>query len=424
MGHSGCVTTATAADLAAPLAAYARRFHARAGDGHHVGSPLGAWLVLTLCGPADRGAARSALSRVLGCEIETAAATAAALLGEPHPLVAAAAAVWHREGFSSDALAGWQAGLPAAVATGTMPGQAQLDDWARQHSLGMIRSFPVTLTPDIVLMLATALATRVSWVLPFDLAPASALGQESRWATQLRQVLRTPARQDPSHQQFIAATQTAGDVAVHTAVAAGGLQVTSVAAAAGVPAADVLAAGYDLATAIAGGRELPRRSLFDLELGAGPLWTLTERSARTTAPGGREERCTAVLPAWSASSSLDLEQPGLGYGEAAAGLAGLLGLTDYGYQARQACAARYSRTGFEAAAVTALAVLLSAQIQPRGLIRTAELRFGHPFAVIAVATDDPEGEERDPRPGPWHGMPVFSAWITEPEEATADPPAA
>ena len=41
-----------------------------------------------------------------------------------------------------------------------------------------------------------------------------------------------------------------------------------------------------------------------------------------------------------------------------------------------------------------------------GLLRTAMLRFGHPYAVVAVAQGG----------GPWDGVPVFSAWITDPEE--------
>ena len=160
------------ADLAAPLAAYARRFHAAAGDGHHVASPLGGWLLLALCGPACTSEAGPELARLLGCAIETAAQTAASLLTHPHPLVSAAAAAWHRPGVMTDALSGWQAGLPAAVENGELRDQAYLDDWARRRTLGMIRRFPVKLTPDIALLLATALATRVSWAQPFDLAPA------------------------------------------------------------------------------------------------------------------------------------------------------------------------------------------------------------------------------------------------------------
>src|ERR1039458_2320011 len=131
---------------------------------------------------------------------------------------------------------GGEAGLPSAVATGVLRDQAQLDEWASQRSLGMIREFPLTMDPDTVLMLATAIATRVSWARPFELAAASELGPDSQWAARLRRVLRTPAVRDSGHQQFIAPTQAAGAVVVHTARATGGLLVTSVAAAPGAPA--------------------------------------------------------------------------------------------------------------------------------------------------------------------------------------------
>jgi hypothetical protein len=52
-----------------------------------------------------------------------------------------------------------------------------------------------------------------------------------------------------------------------------------------------------------------------------------------------------------------------------------------------------------------------------GRRRVAELRFGQPYAVAAVAIDPgPDGE-----PGPWHGVPVFSAWVTDPRDAAAEP---
>jgi hypothetical protein len=239
-------------------------------------------------------------------------------------------------------------------------------------------------------------------------APATDLGPLSPWASRLTRVLRTP--DGPGHQQFVAATEAAGDVVVHTARAQGGLLVTSVAAAPEAPAADVLAAAYDLAMAIAVGGAVARRSLFDLPVGDRPLWVITERRAAVKAADGREERCTAVLPAWSARSELDLSQPGLGFREAARAL-----VPGDPWQARQSVMARYTRTGFEAAAVTGMAVAMAMRVPRQGLLRTAQLRFGHPYAVVAVTADETG------RPGagssPWHGLPVFSAWVTDPQDA-------
>jgi hypothetical protein len=408
------MTTALTADVTAAVAGYARRLHQAAGECHHVASPLGAWLLLALCGPASSGTARAELAEVLGLDVEQAAAVASRLLSAPHPLVAAAAGVWRRQDVQTEALSRWLASLPGSVDAGVLTDQAALDDWARRSTLGLIDRFPVELTDKTMLMLATALATKISWVTPFDVAPAAALGPHSTWASTLSRVLRTP-RPGWWHTQFIAAVDNLGDVAVHTAKARDGLQVTSFAAKPGVPAAEVLAAACQLASASAAGRPVPRRSLFTLPLGAAPLWEITEQPAETTSPDGCEERCTAVLPAWSADSTHDLgRHPGLGFAAAAATLAALSGLDPFAFQARQAAVASYGRTGFEAAAVTAMFV---AQGMPRtrpGVLRTAELRFGHPYAVVAVTTDDNWSAGRRP----WEGLPVFSAWITQPEDAS------
>ena len=410
--------TLTAADVAVPVASYAQRLHAAAGYDHHVASPLGAWLLLALCGTAATGEARRRLDGTLGCDSGEAADLAAELLASPHPLVPAAAAAWFGDELA-DVAARWLAALPPSVPASPMPSQADLDEWVRRHTLRLIERFPGVPDPGLQLLVATALATRVSWDTPFALAPAAALGQFSPWAAGLSQVLRTP--DDYSHQQFVATTAAAGDVAVHTAWAssqmtattagdltvynsAHGVTVTSVAAAPGVPPGQVLAAAYELAPAVAARRELPRRSLFDLSLGDGPLWSISERRDVVTSPSEREEWCIAVLPAWSARSTLGLTPPGLGFDIAIPAL-----MPGQPWDVSQVALARYTRLGFEAAAVTTMAGG-GPPTQREGVVRRAELRFGHPYAVVAVAADS-SGR------GPWNGLPVFSAWVAEPSDA-------
>ncbi|MFN2565121.1 MAG: hypothetical protein ABR499_08960 [Gemmatimonadaceae bacterium] len=153
------------------------------------------------------------------------------------------------------------------------------------------------------------------------------------------------------HSQFIAATERAGDVAVHTVEAKEGVAVTSVIAERDVPPSDVLAAAHELAIAAASGREVAWRSLFDLPLGDSPLWTIEEYEAPMSRRGERAEWCMAVLPAWSAASTHDLARPSLGFPAAAAALGRLTGQANFDYAAAQSVVARYTRTGFVAAAV-------------------------------------------------------------------------
>src|SRR5579875_1689601 len=387
--------TVTAAEAAAPLAAYARRFHALTGGStHHVASPLGAWLLLALVGPASSGEERAALEEALGCD------------------PAGAAGLW--AGSLSGDLERWRSRLPAGVATGSIPSQDELDEWARRYTFGLIDRFPLD-TSTATVLLATALATKVSWQQPFELAPAGALGPSSTWRERVRSVLRTP--RGPGHQQFIAPTAGAGEVAVQAARAAGGLLVVSVAAAPEVPAGAVLAAAYEIAPRLALGERVPSRSLFDLAVGETPLWAITEQAAEVTGPDGREERCVAVLPAWSARSQLDLSDPSLGLAAAS----GVFDPVDP-WAARQAAMARFTREGFEAAAVTAVVRSASMIRGVPGLVRAAELRFGHPYAVVAVAIDGARDLAGAAGSGsavasPWNGVPVFSAWVAEPEDA-------
>ncbi|MFD2767043.1 hypothetical protein [Micromonospora eburnea] len=401
-----------------PLAQYAERLHRAAGDAHHVASPLGAWLLLALAGPAATGDTRTRLTEALGTDVDSAAVAAHALLAAPHPLVAAATALWEREPFAG--LAGWRATLPERTQTGPLPDQAALDTWAREHTDGLIDRFPITVAPDLLLILASALATRVSWAEPFEVAAADRLGPGSAWAGRLERVLRTPGH---GHRCWIASTARAGDVAVHAAPArpaAGdgeaGLLVVSVAAAADVPAADVLAAAQQVAADAAtapDGIGPRQRSLSDLPLGDTPLWTLREETVRAFTP---EQRVSAVLPCWSAESRHDLTPAGFGFDDAARALGTLLGSAAPRFGAVQSAVARYGRYGFEAAAVTAFAMVTG--LPPERTVRVAELRFGHPYAVVAVATDSAGG--------PWHGLPVYSAWVAQPQELPddelADPP--
>jgi hypothetical protein len=389
--------------VAAWVSGYAARLHAAIGARHHVASPLGAWLLLALTGPASSGADRAALTETLGCDVDVAARAAADLLAVPHPFVASAAAVWTDPAVRlPDSFARWREGLPAAVTTGDLPGQAELDRWAREHTFGLIERFPVA-GKDLYLVLATALATKVSWQVPFDLAPAASLGEMSPWAAPLEHVLRTPARPG-GHVQFIAASPQAGDVIVHVAAAEGGVEVASVAAMPDVAAGSVLAAAYELGGKHAAGQPIDRRDLATVPLGDSPLWLAREVMAGA-------DSAAAVLPAWSATSDHDLTAPGLGFDAAKRALVS----NADPWQARQAAMARYSRTGFEAAAVSAMAVAMGVRLPARH--REVVLRFGHPYAVVAFTTDTTTGGA-----SPWQALPVFSAWVSEPEDATEDAP--
>jgi hypothetical protein len=167
------------------LGRYAERLHARAGPGHHVVSPLGAWILVALCATvAGDEKARGELADVLGTDPVPAAAFAARLLADPHPLVAAGAGAWVRPARETPRIKQWRTELPAVVDTGDIPNQEEMDRWTAERTLGLIKRFPIDLSEDVVCLLATALATKVSWEVPFEVVDAAALGP-SRWPAAL-----------------------------------------------------------------------------------------------------------------------------------------------------------------------------------------------------------------------------------------------
>ena len=229
--------TASTSQVADCVAAYAARLQAVTGTRHQVASPLGAWLLLALAAPASSGADRETLTRVLGCDPGTAAAAAAGLLADPHPVVASAVAAWTAAGVQlGPDFDRWRSELPPGVASGDLPGQAGLDAWARDHTFGLIDRFPVQ-ADSLLLVLASALATKVSWTVPFQLAPAASLGDASPWARQLSRVLK-PQRRQPAATRSTS-RRPPGCTIVHAAIA-GGRTVRSVAAGPQVPDSPVL----------------------------------------------------------------------------------------------------------------------------------------------------------------------------------------
>ena len=361
---------------------YAGRLNPALLTGQAVTSPLGVWLLLALVVPAGPGSDRDRLEAVLGAKADDAAARAAALLGDPHPAVSAAAAVWDRMlGRTFD---DWARDLPAVVERGPVPSQADADAWARERTLGMIEEFPLEIDDLTRLILASALATDISWTQPLE---------EVDGLLTFRDGI-----------QLVADTEAAGLVAVAAPPSSSALDVFSVIAAPDVPPDLVDAAAHQVAAMLAGDEGSARRVPVE-ELTDGHAWSVTERREQRSGPSVQAEWQT-YLPAWSAESDHDLrDAPGMA--EVFATLSGFARPEDQpvSFEARQAAVASYTRTGFKAAAVTAVGVRAAGMLALHDtLVRRVELRFDRPYAVLACAALH-EGPEA------WRGVPVFSAWV-------------
>lgn len=428
----------TTPDVARLVARYAARLHQRV-PGHHVASPLGAWLLLALAADTAVQAAtdeapldeqlRAAVEDVLGCDAPEAGAAARQLLTATPAAVAASAAAWTDTADVTPALQAAFSNWPVGTATGPIPTQDAADAWADEATAGLIRRFPLTVQDDTSLLVASALATRISWDDPFCLdAPMPA---SSPWAG-----LGVPLMRASEAHDVRLWTSPHGLLASHRAGGAG-LSVLSVLAVdQDVPAAALLVyahhlsaagataslAGYGASVPVDGGlAEADADLVFALPLGEHNLLTVTETEVTTYTAGERQVACIAALPAWRAETRLSLEAlPGLGDG------ARLLGSRLRSWQqegpgevdAAQAAVAAFDRYGFEAAAVTAMAMMAGGgPPSERGLRRQVDIRFGRPFVTVAAVENfswEQHQGRYQPVAGAWHGLPVFSAAVSEP----------
>ncbi len=385
---------------------YAQRVHRLLGASQGVASALGAWLLLALVAEAGAPDERAALEQVLGLQVGEAATMARQLLDEPHPAVPARLALWRREDVDTESLRALLRAVTGVADTGPIPSQAEADAWAREHTRGLIRSFPLRLDdPDLLLVLASALVTTVDWRTPFRVSAPDALRLPvADPAFAGVPLLRIDGR-EAGHWLGILHRR----YAAHAAWSTDGLVVVSVAGPGREQPGDVLDLAAEVAAALARDTGVPGLTpLAELPLGVGPaaddpLWRLDET------PGtGHPERFRATLAAWEAASEHDLMTDAtLGFTEALRPLARLAGPPEerIAVRARQSAVARYHRTGFEAAAVTTTAMRAAAAGRGEPVpVRTAELQFTRPYAVVAATCGS----------GPWGGIPVFSAWVTTP----------
>ncbi len=383
-----------------------------------MGSPVCAWLLAALCAPLCDGVSRAGVEEHLGTDAEAAAALARRLLDDPHPAVATALALWHRPGSTSASFPGWEATMPRMASLGAIPTRAAADEWARASTLGLIEQFPGPIeNAGVSVVLANALASRVNWCRSYDAATSALL--RSPWSRRVAEVLMVEEPDEATC--FFAHTTTAGLVAVHVALSVEGLRVCSVIADPSRPAAAVVAAALEVAQLAADGpTQAVRAPLADLPLGDQPGWSVHETAC---SPGEQDEVSFVVLPTWTASNSLDLVSADIGFQEAASGFATLS--SDQAIAsvfAQQVAFASYRRTGFEAAALGTALTLGALGWNAGARRRVATLRFGHPYAVIATTNETqlPLGRHSD-RFGPdaWFGLPVYCAWITDPDEPDA-----
>ncbi|MGV9676747.1 serpin family protein [Nocardia sp. NPDC003482] len=364
--------------------ALTERWCAAAGTDDFVLSGCGVWPLLGVLAGAANEPARAELAAAVGLSDAEAHEAALRLLSELDgaETIAGALGVWVRE--DVELRERWARSLPDGTVE-KLTDQAALDGWADQHTGGLIRRFPLDVTPETLLVLATAIVARTAWRDTFDedvLEP-----QDGPW-----QGHRGPALARNSHQL--------DDVSLLTAA---------------TPVTRVVVRGIgDLDVHLLSGHGEPAEVL-GAGLGAldGSVAVRTDLPVGTEGPGLRVRDTRAVfdtlriqLPPFEIRSSHSL----LAHAE----LFGLRTAADgsaqrfpeisptplYVAEAAQNALARFTREGFEAAAVTAVT-----------LARAAAMHRPRPALEISVTFDRPFGFLAVHRPT---GLVIVAGWVARP----------
>ena len=366
--------------------------------GNTVVSGLGLWPLLALLATAADEPGRSELAEAAGVDADVAATKAVQLVSaiEESADLHAALGVWiHQQLKLSES---FDSVVPAAL-TGTLTGdlaadKAKLDAWAAEHTDGLIREMPIEVTPDLAVVLASALSLRTTWTRPFK--------------EEIKRVYDGPWSGGSWHwlertdRDLDAVRLYNGGLTVITVQGDADVDVLLGVGAPGAAQPDVLAGLLAASAKPEAGRP-------------GGALIRSAEPGQEVAPGIKIGLTTSSVPELKLSLpsfNVQVEHDLLDHRE----LFGLATVStepgESGHfsaispeplavgQARQTVLARFFATGFEAAAVTAMG-LMAASMQTRQE-RRLDVELDRPFGFVAI--------HRESR------LPVVAGWIEQPTE--------
>ncbi|MCX5402838.1 proteinase inhibitor I4 serpin [Streptomyces sp. NBC_00335] len=378
-------------------ARWAARWSAQSADRPEgtVFTAAGLWPLLALLADGADGPARTELEQALGIPADTAARAARELLTALEGVrgLRAATGVWARRDLPLETA--WSDRLPAgtrSVLTGDEDTDRKaLDAWAAERTGGLVEQMPVEVGPHVDLVLASALALCLTWEKPF--AERQVQPPHGPWNGRR---LRGLAVTHTFPERLRVARGPAGPVTLLRVPGAHGTDVHLLLGEPGAAPGDVLAAGIAEVTgalASSTARELPDGA-------AGPGLSL--RTVDSTGPEPLV-RITTVAFEIRAEHDLLLHSELFGLTSAAAGPGHFPGISSVPLavgSARQSAVARFHAEGFEAAAVTAVALPRGAARVRSHRVRQAEFEVDRPFGFLALDRES--------------GLVLFAGWVTDP----------
>lgn len=370
--------------------------------GNSVVSGLGLWPLLAILATAADEPGRSEVAAAAGVDPAVAADKAVDLIAtiDGSADLHAALGIWVHEQLKLSE--SFDSVVPAPL-TGTLTGdlgrdKARLDAWANEHTDGLIKKMPLEVTPDLAVVLASALSLRTTWVRPFKEEIKSVYdgpwaGGSWHWLDRSDRDLDAVRLYDDPAVGALSVITVQGDADVDVLLGVGAPQAAQ---------SDVLAGLLAASAQPEGGR-------------SGAQLLRAGRPGQTVAPAVTVGTTTSPVPELKLSLpsfAVEVEHDLLAQRE-------LFGLstvsTDPGRsghfsaispeplvvgQAKQTVLARFFATGFEAAAVTSMGMMLTSM--PTRQERRLDVDLNRPFAFVAL--------HRATR------LPIVAGWIAHPTE--------
>jgi serine protease inhibitor len=363
-------------------------------DGNTVVSGLGLWPLLAILATAADEPGRAELAEAAGVDASAGSQQALALIQaiDASDDLNAALGVWVHEQLKL--AESFDSVLPAPL-VGTLTGTAavdkpKLDAWAAEHTDNLIREMPVEVTPDLMLVLASALSLRTTWVNPFKelvrrFYDGAWAGGSWHWLERVDGELDAVRRYDD-----LTVITVAGDADVDVLLGVGQPQAAQ---------AEVLAALLQVQGEGVLGSRLIEQGEPGAEVAPGV------KIGQTTAP---RPELKLSLPSFNVEAEHDLlasrELFGLSAVSTDPGAHGhfsaISPVTLAVGQAKQKVLARFFATGFEAAAVTAVGLMRTSM--PTQQAKRLDVTLDRPFGFVAVL--------RESR------LPIVAGWVATPTE--------
>jgi len=391
--------------------ALTKRWLATVGADARVLSGLGVWPLLAFLADGADDETRQDLAAALGVPAEEASQAARKLLAvvQRTPAIRTALGLWTRGEVRVNR--DWLGRLPADV-HGELSGvpaddQRRLDAWASERTEGLIPRMPIEVTPDTMLVLASALLVMLTWREAFS---ARDTPSEGPWADAGGRIpiLR---RVTADLGALGVADTPIGTVTTLRVESNEDVDVYLVLGPVGGSPSEVLAVGSDLVGAaprhpVTRGAELPVGDGGDAadagDAGPGVRVEMVESFQR-------QDSLEVTTVPFRVEARYDLLDHAALFGlqRAADGSSGHFpGVSDYPLfvkQAVQDAVAEFSATGFRAAAVTAIALFGAGVPRERYRVRHVSVVFDRPFGYYAVHRGS--------------GLILVAGWVSEPLRA-------